>query len=48
MTDNDKALKKRGDMFRSVPVSDWKHIVAFEKIVKNYLLMKQYLKQQSK
>lgn len=40
---NDK-MKKRGETFRKLPVSDWHQIVAFEKIVRNYLKMIEILK----
>lgn len=40
-----KKMKSRGKMFRSVPVSDWHQIIAFEKIVRNYLKMNEILKQ---
>lgn len=40
----DKRLKARGKLFKSLPVSDWKHIVAFEKIIRNYLKMRELLK----
>ena len=34
-----KSLKRRGDMFRSLPISDWHQIIKFETIVKNYMKM---------
>ena len=40
----DKRIKERGKLFRSVPVSDWHQIIAFEKIIKNYIKMKELLK----
>lgn len=40
----DKRIKERGRLFRSVPVSDWHQIIAFEKIIKNYIKMKELLK----
>ena len=42
---NDKKMKRRGEMFRSLPVSDWHQIIAFEKIIRNYIKMKELLKQ---
>jgi len=35
----DAAMKRRGDMFRSLPVSDWHQIIAFETIIQNYMKM---------
>ena len=32
-------LKRRGEMFRSLPISDWHQIIKFETIVKNYMKM---------
>ena len=40
----DKRLKERGKLFHSVPVSDWHQIIAFEKIIKNYIKMQELLK----
>ena len=40
----DKRLKERGKLFRSVTVSDWHQIIAFEKIIKNYIKMQELLK----
>ena len=40
----DKRLKERGKLFRSVPVSDCNQIIAFEKIIKNYIKMQELLK----
>jgi len=40
-----KSFKRRGDMFRSLPASDWHQIIKFEKIVKNYIKMCEILKQ---
>lgn len=40
----DKRLKERGKLFRSVPVSDWHQIIAFEKIIKNYIKMRDLLR----
>ena len=42
---NDEKTKIRGEMFRSLPVSDWHQIIAFEKIIRNYIKMKELLKQ---
>ena len=40
MTDTNEAkMKRRGEMFRSLPVSDWHQIIKFETIVKNYVKM---------
>ena len=36
--------KKRGDFFKSLPsMEDWHQVIAFEKIVKNYIKMKDAL-----
>ena len=40
----DERLKRRGKLFRSLPVSDWHQIIAFEKIIRNYMKMKELLK----
>lgn len=37
-------LKRRAEMFMSLPVSDWHQIIAFEKVIKNYMKMKEILK----
>ena len=42
---NDEKMKRRGEMFRSLPVSDLHQIIAFEKIIWNYMKMKELLKQ---
>ena len=42
---NEEKIKRRGELFRSLPVSDWCHIIAFEKIIRNYIKMKESLKQ---
>ena len=42
---NDEKMKRRGEMFRSLPVSDWHQIIAFEKIIRNYIKMKELLEQ---
>lgn len=34
-----QSFKRRGDMLRSLPVSDWHQIIKFETIVKNYMKM---------
>ena len=34
-----KSFKSRGEMFRSLLVSDWNQIIKFETIVKNYMKM---------
>ena len=40
MTDEQKSsFKRRGEMFRSLQVSDWHQIIKFETIVKNYMKM---------
>lgn len=40
MTEEQKAsFKRRGDMFKRFPVSDWHQIFKFETIVKNYIKM---------
>ena len=40
-----KYLKERGKFFKQFPISDWKQIIEFEKIVKNYIKMSELLKQ---
>ena len=40
----DKQLRNRAKVFKSLPVSDWHVIIEFEKIVRNYLKMKELLK----
>lgn len=41
--------KKRGDFFKSLPsMGDWHQVIAFEKIVKNYLKLKEALKRSTK
>lgn len=40
----DERLKKRGKLFRSLPISDWNQIIAFEKIIRNYLKISELLK----
>ena len=40
----DKRIKERGKLFNSVPVSDWHQIIAFEKIIKNYIKTQELLK----
>ena len=42
--EDEQKLKRRGKMFRSLPMSDWHQIVAFEKIIRNYMKMKEVLK----
>ena len=37
-------MAARGKIFRSLPVSDWHQIIAFEVIVRNYCKMKEILK----
>jgi hypothetical protein len=40
MTEEQKAsFKRRGEMFMSLPISDWHQIIKFETIVKNYMKM---------
>ena len=40
MTEEQEAkLKRRGETFMSLPVSDWHQIIKFETIVKNYTKM---------
>ena len=34
-----QSFKRRGDMFRSLSVSDWHQIIKFETIVSNYMKM---------
>jgi hypothetical protein len=41
----DERLKKRGKLFRSLPISDWHQIIAFEKIIRNYLKISELLKE---
>ena len=44
MTEEQEAkMKRRGEMFRSLPVSDWHQIIAFEKVIRNYMKMKELL-----
>lgn len=43
---NNKYLKARGKFFKSIPISDWQTILDFERIVKNYLKMRELLKEQ--
>lgn len=43
--EQEKSFKLRGDMFRSLPISDWHQIIAFEKVIKNYMKMCEILKQ---
>jgi len=40
-------IATRAKMFKSLPISDWHQIIAFEKIVRNYLKMKFYDRQNS-
>ena len=40
-------IEIRAKMFKSLPISDWHQIIAFEKIVRNYLKMKLYDRQNS-
>lgn len=40
----DERLKRRGKLFRSLPISDWHQIIAFERIIRNYMKMKELLK----
>lgn len=44
MSDSNRRMKARGKMFKSLPISDWHQIIAFEKIVRNYLKMCELLK----
>ena len=40
MTEEQEAkMKRRGEMFRALPVHDWHQIIKFETIVKNYMKM---------
>ena len=39
MREEEAKLKRRGEMFRSLPVSDWHQIIKFETIVENYMKM---------
>ena len=32
-------MKHRAKMLQSLPVSDWHQIIAFEKIVRNYMVL---------
>lgn len=41
---SDKGLKELGRLLKSIPVSDWKQIAKFHKIVINYLKMDKILK----
>lgn len=43
--EKDERLKRRGKLFKSLPISDWHQIIAFEKIIRNYMKMKDLLKQ---
>jgi len=40
-----EACRRRGEMFRRFPVSDWHQIIAFERIVNNYMKMLRILEQ---
>ena len=42
---NEQQMKRRGELFSSMPVSDWHQIIAFEVIVRNYMEMKELLKE---
>jgi len=44
--ETEAAMKRRGEIFRSLPVEDWHQIVAFETIVRNYMNMKKLLKEE--
>lgn len=37
-------FKKRGELLNSLQVSEWNYLIEFEKIIKNYLKMKELLK----
>lgn len=37
--EDEERLKRRGDMFKRFPVSDWHQIIKFETIVRNYMKM---------
>ena len=40
MTEEQEAkMKRRAEMFMSLPVPDWHQIIKFETIVKNYMKM---------
>ena len=41
----DERLKQRGDFFKQFPVKDWHVLINFEKIVRNYIKMKQIMKE---
>ena len=30
-------MRNRSKMFKSLPISDWHQIIAFEKIIRNYI-----------
>ena len=45
MTEEQEAkLKRRAEMFMSLPISDWHQIIKFEKVIRNYMKMKELLK----
>lgn len=38
---NEQLIKQRADFFKSIPVTDWKAVISFEKIVRNYIKLSQ-------
>ena len=42
--EQEEKIKRRGEMFRALPVSDWHQIIKFETIVKKYIKMCELLK----
>jgi hypothetical protein len=38
---NEQYIKQRADFFKSIPISDWKVVIDFEKIVRNYIKLSQ-------
>ena len=41
--EQEEKIKRRGEMFRALPVSDWHQIIAFEKVIRNYMKIKEIL-----
>lgn len=37
-------FKKRGELLKSLQVSYWTYLIEFERVIKNYLKMKEILK----
>ena len=43
MTNMYSSIEARAKVFKSLPVSDWHQIIAFEKVVRNYIKIKNLL-----